>query len=140
MEFISSLFTRKKKPLSSTGFNMPAGNNGYFNSVNPKNIPANIQQKTANLISSYKSRNLGLYTSLKGQLRDYVKTNPVAGPVFIEQRISRSHSDTSALTDEDLEEMKEQILNSQLGGRRRRNGKKTRSNRKNRKTQRRRRN
>lgn len=121
------LFTRKK-PLTSQGPN--GSSTAFLTNMNMRNNPAmvspNVQQKMNRYISSYKKHNLNSYVQTKGQLRSFVKQNPTVASSYIDQRLSRSSSDTSGLSQEDLEEMKEELFRNNLAGGRRRRGYKTR--------------
>ncbi len=124
------LFTRKK-PLTSQGPN--SSSTAFLSNMNMRNNPvvvsSNVQQKMNRYISSYKKRNLNSYIQTKGQLRNFVKQNPTVASSYVEQRLSRSSSDTSGLSQEDLDEMKEELFRNNLAGGRKRRGNRNRKTR-----------
>jgi len=134
MQWVSSLFTRKKPLSSSSSYNrLPTQNS--FSMNNPALTNADSEVLVSQLINAYKRRNPSVIPKVIPSLRNYAKKHSN----FVERRFNkRTHSDLSAISDEDINEIKfhltQNLETNIAGGRRRR---KSRRNRKTRRTNRR---
>lgn len=65
-------------------------------------------------IRKYKKHNTGIFKKEIPTLRNYVKKYPS----FIDSRFNRSQSDLSNVSEEDLTDMKYQLIRANMGGKR----------------------
>jgi hypothetical protein len=107
MQAFTSLFTRKK-PLTSTIPNT-ARNNFAF--VNPALANKNIRNKLNRYVKTYKNMNSKQMAVVQKELQNYAQKNPTKAREVIQNRFNRrSHSNLSNMSNEQIENLRNELL------------------------------